>query len=212
MTGVPGAPAATGAVMAGGRSSRLGRDKALLTINGETLLVRAVRTLHSVTAEQIVVGPPDRATQAGGVRAVPDEYPGSGPLGGIYSALRAASHEYLLVVACDMPFLNPALLAHLLTLAPAHDVVLPRLQGRGEQLHAVYRRTCLDPIRRQIERGDYKIDRFFAEVDVRDVDEDELRRYDPDLHSLRNVNTADDWAEAQRLLSRGGSGPPAAPR
>src|SRR5579875_3832675 len=118
--------AATGAVMAGGKSSRLGRDKALLTIDGETLLARALRCVASVTAEQLVIGPPERAAQAPGVRVVPDAYPGSGPLGGIYSALQAASHDSVLVVACDMPFLNGALLAYLLTLAPGYDVVLPK--------------------------------------------------------------------------------------
>ncbi len=198
--GAEHARAATGAVMAGGRSSRLGRDKALLTIDGETLLARAVRALRAVTAEQIVIGPPERAEQSG-VRAVQDEYPGVGPLGGIFTALRAAVQDRVLVVACDMPFLNPGLLEHLLNLAPARDVVLPRPEGGGEQLHAVYRRTCIEPIRRQLDRGDYKIDRFFEGVDVRYVDEEELRRYDPDLRSFRNVNTAEDWEEAQRLLS-----------
>jgi molybdopterin-guanine dinucleotide biosynthesis protein A len=191
---------ATGAVMAGGKSSRFGRDKALLTVNGETLLARALRVLAGVTEEQIVIGPPERKSQAGTVQVVPDEYPESGPLGGIYTALHAASHELLLVVACDMPFLNPHLLAFLLTLAPDYDVVLPRPDGRGEQLHAVYRRSCLDPIRRQLDRGDFKVDRFFGEVRVRFVDEDELRRCDGDLRSFQNVNTIEDWAEAQALL------------
>jgi molybdopterin-guanine dinucleotide biosynthesis protein A len=205
MTETGPAPVATGAVMAGGRSSRLGRDKALLAIDGETLLLRTLRTLRVVTSEQIVVGPPERAAQAGGARVVPDAYPGVGPLGGIYTALRATAGEYVLVVACDMPFLNPVLLEHLLRLAPGHDIVLPRTGGRGEQLHAVYRRTCLDPIQQQLAAGDYKIDRFFAGMAVRYVDEDELRQLDPDLRSFWNVNTPEDWAEAQRLLSGAGS-------
>lgn len=192
---------ATGAVMAGGRSSRLGRDKALLTLNGETLLARSLRVLSEVTAEQLVIGPPERQVYAGSARVYADEYPGNGPLVGIYTALRAASHALLLVVACDMPFLNAALLGYLLTLAPGYEIVLPRVEGRGQQLHAVYRRSCLEPIRRQIDRGDFKVDRFFSEVSLRIVDDDELRRYDPELRSFRNVNTTEDWAEAQTLIS-----------
>lgn len=191
----------SGAVMAGGQSRRLGRDKALLVVNGETLLARALRIVAEVTTEQLVIGPPERREQAPDVRVLADELPGSGPLGGIYTALRAASHDYLLVVACDMPFLNRDLLRYLLSLADAYDVVLPRVDGRGEQLHAVYARSCIEPIAAQLQSGDFKIDRFFARVRVRTVDEDELRRHDPSLRSFRNVNTPEDWAEAQALLA-----------
>lgn len=187
--------------MAGGRSSRLGRDKALLVLDNETLLSRALRTLTAVTAEQMVVGPAERQQQVSAVRVVPDIVPGSGPLGGIYSALQAAAYEYVLVVACDMPFLNPLLLTYLLTQAPGWDVVLPRVDGHGEQLHAVYARSCLDAITRQLQTGDFKIDRFFARVRVRSVEADELQRYDPELRSFWNVNTPEDWEQAQRLLA-----------
>jgi len=187
--------------MAGGRSRRLGRDKALLVAGGETLLVRALRIVGEVTAEQFIIGPAERREQASGVRVLADELPGSGPLGGICTALRAASHDHLLVVACDMPFLNPDLLRCLLSLADGYDVVLPRVDGRGEQLHAVYARSCIEPIAAQLQAGDFKIDRFFTRVRVRSVDEDELRRHDPDLRSFRNVNTPEDWAEALALLA-----------
>jgi molybdenum cofactor guanylyltransferase len=187
--------------MAGGKSRRFGQDKALLTIHGETLLARALRILAEVTRERLIIGPPERAAQAGGAPVIPDEFPETGPLGGIYTALHAAANDWLVVVACDMPFLNPDLLRYLLSLAPDSDVVLPAPEGHGEQLHAVYRRSCLDAIRRQIESGDYKIDRFFAQVSVRLVGRDELRSVDPDLRSFRNVNTPEEWAEAQSLLS-----------
>lgn len=187
--------------MAGGKSQRLGRDKALLVVEGETLLARALRIVGTVTSEQLVVGSPERATQAPNTRVVSDELPGSGPLGGIYTALRAASHDRLLVVACDMPFLNPALLRHLLSLAEGYDVVLPFLEGRGEQLHAVYAHDCLEAIAQQLESGDFKIDRFFSRVRVRRVEENELRRHDPELRSFWNVNTPEDWERAQSSLA-----------
>ena len=192
---------ATGAVMAGGKSRRLGQDKALLAINGQTLLGRALATLAKVTAEQLVIGPPDRERHAGSVTVRADEYPDSGPLGGIYTALGAASFGHVLVVACDMPFLSAELLRYLLSLRNKFDVVLPRVDGRGEQLHAVYAASCLLPMRRQLDAGDFKIDRVFSHIRVRMVEEDELRRYDPELSSFRNVNTPEDWLQAQALLS-----------
>jgi molybdopterin-guanine dinucleotide biosynthesis protein A len=186
--------------MAGGKSRRFGRDKALLTINGETLLARTLQTLGRVTSDLLVVGPPQRQHEAGAARVVPDEYPDSGPLGGIYTALRASALEHVLVVACDMPLLNVDLLRYLLTIKDGWDVVLPRVDGHGEQLHAVYATACLDPMQRRLDSGEYKIDRLFADVRVRTVEEDELRRHDPELQSFWNINTPADWERAQALL------------
>ena len=191
----------TGAVMAGGRSSRLGRDKALLEIEGEPLLVRAVRLLSALCDEVIVIGPPERAGIVPNVRVAPDERPGVGPLGGIATALRAAGNERILAVATDMPLLNAGLLRHLLTVDPDADVVIPRVEGRTQQLHAVYARTCLPVIDDQLARDDFKIDRFFASVRVHVIEEDEVRRFDADLHSFRNINTESDWQAVQALLN-----------
>lgn len=187
--------------MAGGQSRRLGRDKALLEINGETLLARTLHVLLHVTAAQLIVGPPERAGLVAGIPVIPDEWPGSGPLGGIYSALRASEFAHVLVVACDMPFLNLKLLRYLLSIAGDYDVILPEIDGRGEQLHAIYARSCLEPIADQLRTRDFKIDRFFARVRVRRVSESELRALDPDLRSFWNVNTEEDWAEARAILA-----------
>ncbi len=199
-------PAATvtGAVLAGGRSSRLGRDKALLTVGGEALLARAVRTMATVCGEVLVVGPPEREAVTPGVRVLADERPGVGPLGGIATALRAMRGARLLAVATDMPLLNANLLRYLLDLSGDVAVVLPRVDGRTQQLHAVYAHSCLTIIDDQLARDDFKIDRFFASVRVRVVEEEEMRRFDPDLRSFRNINTEDDWQSVQALID----GPP----
>jgi molybdopterin-guanine dinucleotide biosynthesis protein A len=188
--------AISGAVLAGGRSSRFGRDKALLEIDGQTLLQRTVGAVRAVTTDVIVLGPPERATQVDDVQVIGDEIPGIGPLGGIYSALRARPGNAMLVVAVDLPFLNAVLLQHLVALAPTADVVLPLVNGRGQQTHAVYGPACLPHITRQIAADDYKIDRFFPLVRVRLVEDDELRRFDPQLESFRNVNTPELWQAA----------------
>lgn len=192
----------TGAVIAGGRSSRLGRDKALLQIDGETLLARAVRLVGQVCAETIVVGPRERAGVVPATRVVPDEQPGIGPLGGIASALRATGRQHVLVVATDLPLLSVPLLRHMVALATEADVVIPRVAGRTQQLHAVYSARCLPYIDRQIASGDYKIDRFFPLVRVRELGEDDVQRFDPALHTFLNINTEADWEHVQSLLHR----------
>lgn len=185
-----------GVVLAGGRSSRFGRDKALLEVNGQTLLQRTVATLRSVVEDVIVLGPSERAQQVEGVEVLQDEIPGIGPLAGIYTALRARPGQAVLVVAVDMPFLSTDLLRYLVSLSHEADIVLPVLEEWTQQTHTVYGPACLPHITAQIQSGDYKIDRFFANVTVRRLDEAELRRFDPELRSFRNVNTPDLWQAA----------------
>ena len=197
----------SGVVLAGGRSSRFGRDKALLELDGESLLARAVRVLSDVCAEVLVLGPPERAAVVPSARVIPDERPGDGPLPALATALREMRGERLVAVATDMPFLNADLLRSLLDRAENYDVVVPRVGGRTQQLHAVYARSCLPPITSQLDRNDLKIDRFFAAVRTLVVDEEEVIRLDPDLLSFRNINTEADWAEVQRLAgARTGGG------
>jgi molybdopterin-guanine dinucleotide biosynthesis protein A len=185
-----------GVVLAGGRSSRFGSDKALLEVGGRTLLQRTVAAVRAAVDEVIVLGPTERAAQVAGVTVLQDAIPGIGPLGGIYTALRARPGCSALVVAVDMPFLDAALLAYLCSLSATADVVLPMVEGRGQQLHAVYAATCLPHIGAQIAAGDYKIDRFFPHMRVRRVEEAELQTFDPALNAFRNVNTPDLWEAA----------------
>jgi len=196
----------TGVVLAGGRSSRLGRDKALLTLDGEPLLARTVRLLHGLADDVIVLGPPERGALAPGARVLPDERPGDGPLPALATALREMRGERLVAVATDMPLLNPSLLAYLLDRSEGYDVAVPRVGGRTQQLHAVYARACLPAVEAQLSRDDLKIDRFFGTVRTLVVEEDEIAALDPDFFSFRNVNTAADWAEVQRLAAVAGSG------
>ena len=193
----------TGVVMAGGMSRRLGRDKALLELGGQTLLARAVAALEAVVGEVIIVGPPERAEHAHGVRVVPDAYPGTGPLGGIATALEATATPRVLVVACDMPFLDPRLLSWLCHVDPNADITVPRANGQTEQLHAVYHRRALPIMRTQLASGDYRIDRLFVRVRVRFVEEAELRAIDPELRTFLNINTPADLEAAECLLAAG---------
>lgn len=167
----------------------------MLKLAGETLLRRTERTLYALLDDVLIVGPQLRTEQVRRAEVVPDLYPGIGPLGGIASALSARRGCAVLTVAVDMPFLSETLLQRELEVAGNADVVLPVVEGRGQQLHAVYGPACLQPIEAQIARGEYKIDRFFPAVRVHRLEEAEVRALDPDLKSFQNVNTPETWAE-----------------
>jgi molybdenum cofactor guanylyltransferase len=190
----------TGAVMAGGKSTRLGRDKALLEIGGRTLLARTVVTLREVADEVLVIGPSEREAHAEGARVVPDAYPDTGPLGGIATALEAAAFPRVIVVACDMPFLNAKLLAFLCDFDPGADAIIPRVDGATQQLHAVYSRNCLPIMREELAGKNYRIGVLIARLNVHYVEETEIRAHDPELRAFTNINTPDDLAEAERVL------------
>jgi molybdopterin-guanine dinucleotide biosynthesis protein A len=193
-------------ILAGGRSQRLGRDKSLLLLAGQPLLARTVARLAPLSDDLIVVtNHADRYEPLGlPTRLIPDQRPGVGALMGIYSGLRAARHGLALAVACDMPFLSVSLLRYMLSLAPDYDVVIPRLDGFLEPLHAVYGRACLGPMETVLEAGRRQIIAFFDQVRVRYVEEEEVDRFDPQRLSFVNVNTPQDWAEVQaRLEGRG---------
>jgi molybdopterin-guanine dinucleotide biosynthesis protein A len=189
-------------ILAGGRSSRLGRDKSLLVLDGQPLIVRTVQTLACLSEDLVVVtNDPDRyAPLSLPARLVPDEARGVGSLMGIYSGLRAARHSYAIVVACDMPFLNVALLRHMAALAEDYDVVIPRIDGLLEPLHAVYGKACLRVMAELLQDGRHKIRAFFHRVRVRYVDQEDIRRFDPQGLSFFNINTAEDWAHVQAML------------
>ncbi len=127
-----------------------------------------------------------------------DLYPETGPLGGIYTALHAAAHPHVLVVACDMPWLNRPLLEHMVGLRETADVIVPRWDKFPEPLHAVYSKACLEPIQEKLEAGMLKITAFYGRVSVRFVDRPAIEQFDPAGRSFVNVNTPDDLAARQR--------------
>ena len=202
-------PAASAVVLAGGKSARLGADKSLLVLSGQPLIARTVQQLEILSDDLIVVtNSPERFEPLGlAARLVGDERPGEGSLMGIYSGLKAARHPHALVVACDMPFLNPPLLRYMLSLAAGHDVVVPRVAGMLEPLHAVYSRNCLPWMARLLDEGKRKIVAFFPFVNIRYVEEGEIDKLDPLRLSFVNINTPQDWEEAQKLISTGNTSP-----
>lgn len=190
-------------VLAGGKGLRLGRDKALETVDSQSLLQRVVTQLSSFSNEIIIVTAKGKFLpqffRNPRFRIVADAYPGRGALVGLASGLVASRARYNLAVACDMPFLNQALLRYMLGLTDGFDLVIPRLDDMVEPLHAVYARSCLAPIERLLEQGNMRINALFELVKVRYVEADEVDRFDPRHLSFFNVNTKADLEKARQL-------------
>jgi molybdopterin-guanine dinucleotide biosynthesis protein A len=190
-------------VLAGGKGLRLGRDKAFETVDGQSLLQRVVTRLGSFSSEIIIVTAKGKSfPQFGhnpGFRVVADAYPGRGALVGLATGLAVSKAHYNLAVACDMPFLNQTLLRYMLGLKDGFDLVVPRVGGYVEPLHAVYARSCLAPMERLLEQGKMQINALFELVKVRYVESEEMERFDPRRLSFFNVNTSADLEKAQQL-------------
>jgi molybdenum cofactor guanylyltransferase len=193
-------PAITGVILAGGQSKRLGSDKALFPLLGRPVLAHVISRIRPLVDDMLLVTGPIRRYEEFGIPIVTDAVPVRGSLAGVYSGLCASRNRYSLVVACDMPFLNADLLGYMIGLAPEWDVVMPR-SGEGlEPLHAVYSRSCLAPIRAQLDAGDLRIVDFLERVRVRYVDDSEVERFDPERRSFFNLNTRSD-GERMRLVA-----------
>jgi len=193
-------------VLAGGKGLRLGRYKALVELDGESLVQRVVSKLSFLNSDIIIViAEGQQSPQVAGyqkLRIVTDAYPGKGPLVGIYSGLLSSDTSYNLVVACDMPFLNQHLLGYMLQISAGFDVTIPRLGKMVEPLHAVYSKKCLDVIERLLGEDSFKIDQLLSLVRVRYVEAEEIESFDPEHLSFFNINTKENLKMAERLMSR----------
>ena len=195
-------------VLAGGQSRRLGRDKAVEPFGGEPLIRRVIRRAgDAVGGNEVIVvaGDAERGRELpldAEHRVAVDLLPERGTLGGIYTGLEAVQNEWALVVACDMPFLSAPLLRYMVGLREGVDAVVPVIDGRPEPTHALYSRRCLPAILERLQAGQLKAAGFLDLALVRYVNEDEARRFDPELLSFFNVNRPEDLARAIELAAR----------
>ena len=193
---------ATGVVLAGGESRRMGRDKLRLMVGGKPLLARVCLALASRCDEILVVG----GCAPAGARHVPDLRPGrQGPLVGIEAGLLAARHRAVFVAAGDMPFLTGALAGYLLGLLSGDiPAVVPDFGGRLHPLCAAYEREVRFPASAALDRGTRSVRELLGTLpDVRYVPEEELRQFgDPEL-LLANVNSPEDLDRALKALNGG---------
>jgi len=191
-------------ILAGGDSRRLGRPKALLEFNGQTLISLMVERLGSIFSDITLVT--DRPEL---YRDLPVYLTGDllqreekSPLRGIHAGLSSSSHPYQFVVACDMPFINLELIKYMARFAPSYDAVVPHVGGEYYQpLHAFYKRSCIDIIERQVCQGHYKVSEFYRNLEIRFIEPAEIARFDPGQESFININTWQDYEQALGIMA-----------
>lgn len=183
------------AIMAGGKSKRMGQDKAWIELDGEPLIKRVADVLALVADEVIIVANDPKYDRLG-LRVVRDRWPNGGALGGIATGVGAAAHDTVLVAACDMPFLLADVWRVLLGHVGEADVVIPRVAGEYETLHALYAKACIPHMARAIAENRLRVISFFDAVTVKSIEEPELRAVDPTLRAFTNVNTPEELASA----------------
>ena len=190
------------AIQAGGRSSRMGRDKGLVRLGAQTLIEHVVGRLAGLGDEVIITTnrPEDYAHL--GFSLYTDPQPGAGAAHGLLTALTAAGGDTVLLAACDMPFVEPELARAMLDRLTADiDVVVPYRQDRYEPLLAVYRRsTCLQALTQALAEGRKRMISFYSQVHVLKIEDEQLKQLDPQGLSFFNINTLEDLSAAERLL------------
>jgi len=195
-------------ILAGGKSTRMGEDKAFVMLSGQTLLARAMETAHAVSGDVRIVGEARKFREYSAV--VEDVFRNCGPLAGIHAALRSSSAELNLILAVDLPFVTPDLLRFLLRRARESSamVTLPRSETGWQPLCAVYRRAFADVAEQALQQRRYKIDALFDRDRVLVVDGQELSAEGFHQNLFRNMNTPEELAEAGPLAQKQRSGLP----
>ena len=191
-------PEVTAFILAGGKSTRMGADKAFVTLDGRTLLARALQQARSVTRDARIVGDPAKFEPFAPV--VEDRFRDCGPLAGIHAALRASRVELNLILAVDVPFVTSTLLQYLIMRAetsPAATATVPRINGGWQPLCAVYRRQFADAAEKALRAGRYKIDALFAAVETLAIEEEELVSEGFFAKTFRNLNTREELEAAK---------------
>jgi molybdopterin-guanine dinucleotide biosynthesis protein A len=194
-------PDVTVFILAGGKSTRMGADKAFVTLDGRTLLARVLELARSVTPEVRIVGDPAKFAPFAPV--VEDVFRGCGPLGGIHAALQASQTDLNLILAVDVPFVSPALLQYLLKRArnSAAAVTVARANGGWQPLCAVYRPQFAGAAEPSLRQGRYKIDKLFEATSTQTITEEELEAAGFSPKTFRNLNTPEDLAEASEITN-----------
>lgn len=186
----------TGAILAGGQSTRMGRNKALLPWEGGTVIDAVASLMRGLFDHVLVVAADPEPYRFLGLPEARDHRPGMGPLGGIEAALRASPDPRVFVVACDMPFLSPDLIRHMASL-PTAQAVVPYMAGRPEPLHALYSRDALASVHSLLAEGERRVYVLLDRLDVRRVEEDEVRRFGDPERVFANLNRPEDYRRAR---------------
>jgi molybdenum cofactor guanylyltransferase len=193
-------------ILAGGKSKRLGRNKVVEVIGRQSLIERVISHLSCFKSDIIVVKGkesvlPELAAYPE-LKIIDDIFPAKGSLGGLYTGLVSSNTHYNVVVACDMPFVNPELLKYMVGLTGNCDVVIPRINNTLEPLHAVYSRNCISTLEFLIDQDRLSILELFKMVNVKYIESAEVDRFDPRHLSFFNINTEADLVQGKNLVGK----------
>jgi molybdopterin-guanine dinucleotide biosynthesis protein A len=195
---------ACGVILAGGQSSRMGTNKALLELAGEPLVQRLAVRFRSWFEQVLIVTNTPETYDFLGLPMVGDRVPGLGPLGGLEAGLRASRFDHAFFCAVDMPFVNEGLVRHMLTLASDYDIVVPVLGGEFEPMHAVYSKGCLPAITANLDARRLRLISFFDAVRRREITEEEIGRFGDPARLFFNCNTPEDLQQARLWATQEG--------
>ncbi len=182
----------TGVILAGGKSSRFGRNKAFVEIDGTRLIERVARLMGSIFKRLIIISNTPREYSYLQLPVYVDLIKGLGPIGGIYTGLEVIEDDAGFFVACDMPFINEGLVRYIIDVRDDFDAVVPRINRLTEPLHALYSKSCLPAVRKLIRSGNFQTAKSYEKIRVRFVEEMEIRAFDPMLKSFMNINRPDE--------------------
>jgi molybdenum cofactor guanylyltransferase len=183
----------------------MGEDKALMPFLGQPLIVRIIQRLSNLGEEVLVVTNRIPDYQFLNLPLVSDYFPGRGALGGLYTALKAASHSQVVVAACDMPFISPELLSYQIEilLNEGRDAVIPKTEFGVEPFHSVYnRQICLPLIEAALDAGAWRVNSWFKDAQIHFLSPEETLSLDPLQIAFKNVNSPEDFQEAQDLAKQ----------
>ena len=186
------------AILVGGKSSRMGSNKAFLELKGKTFIELQIELLREIFDDIFISANTSSEYEYLNLSIFKDVYPGKGPLGGIYTSLINSSSLHTFMLACDMPFIGSELINHLKDLTKEYDVVIPKSEKGLEPLHAFYSKKCIDPIKRSLEEDNLRITSFFPHVNVKIVELDNLNLSDSFKNSIKNLNTRDDYEDVTK--------------
>lgn len=189
-------------IQAGGQSSRMGRDKGLVMLNDKRMIEHVLDAVAGLGDETLVTTNNPDGYGYLGLPMLGDDEPGAGALPGLRTALRGANGDYMLIVACDMPFLNRELLAFIIDQRDGADVVVPKWDGRFQPTHALYRREpCLAAVEDALANNRRRMIGFYGDVRVREISAETVAKFDPIGRTFFNVNTPEDLHLAERVMN-----------
>jgi molybdopterin-guanine dinucleotide biosynthesis protein A len=189
----------TGVILSGGKSTRMGTNKAFLEIGGKRLIDRIMLMFRDMFREVILVtnSPLDYLDQDCIIAS--DIFKNKGALGGIYTGLFYASCDHVFVSACDMPFLNKSFIEHMIKCRDRYDIVVPELPDGLQPLHAIYSKRCLSPIKKLMDMDNLKITGFYRGLKTLVIKEETIKSFDPEGKMFLNVNTRKDFEHISSL-------------